>query len=115
MSARDVIYTGPHVTVRRAAEADNAALCEVVRRVHLRSQLDVTQERDPDFFALPRMHLGEPAVYLGENAEGFVGGCGSVMRAYPFGLVLAEELSQLALDARIRQQVLAENADPGPG
>jgi hypothetical protein len=79
MSAPDVIYSGRGVTVRRAAEADNAALCDVVRRVHLRSQLDVTQERDPDFFALPRMHLGAYEVYLGENAEGFVGGCGSVI------------------------------------
>ena len=79
MSGDEIIFQSRHVTVRRAHAADNEALCEVVRRVHLRSQLDVTQERDPDFFALPRMHLGEYAVYLGVNAEGFVGGCGSVM------------------------------------
>lgn len=67
------------VTVRRAQPQDNEALCEVVRRVHLRSKLDVTQERDPDFFALPRMHQGHFDVYVAENPDGFVGGCGSVV------------------------------------
>lgn len=67
------------MTVRRARPEDNEALCEVMRRVHMRGKLDLTQERDPDFFALPRMHQGEYAVYLAENPDGFVGGCGSVV------------------------------------
>lgn len=75
----DVILNSRDVLVRVATEADNEALCDVVRRVHLRSKLDVTQERDPDFFALPRMHHGHSAVYLAENPDGFVGGCGSVI------------------------------------
>lgn len=79
MTAPVVLYERPSVRVRLATEADNAALCDVVRRVHLRSALDVTQERDPDFFALPRMHQGAYDVLVAENADGFVGGCGSVI------------------------------------
>ena len=75
----EVLYARPSVRIRLATEADNAALCDVVRRVHLRSALDVTQERDPDFFTLPRLHQGEFDVFVAENAEGFVGGCGSVI------------------------------------
>lgn len=77
--ADDVVFRSREVTVRLASEADNPALCDVVRRVHLRSKLDVTQERDPDFFALPRMHFGDYAVYVAENPDGFVGGCGTVI------------------------------------
>lgn len=79
MTDSDVIFANRDVAVRVATEADNAALCDVVRRVHLRSKLDVTQERDPDFFALPRMHHGDAAVYVAENPDGFVGGCGTVV------------------------------------
>lgn len=75
----DTIFMNRSVQVRTALPEDNEALCEVVRRVHLRSKLHVTQERDPDFFALPRMHDGDYAVYLAENPDGFVGGCGSVV------------------------------------
>ncbi len=77
--ADDVIFTSRDMTVRKARPDDNEALCEVVRRVHMRGKLDLTQERDPDFFALPRMHQGDYAVYLAENSDGFVGGCGSVV------------------------------------
>lgn len=43
-------------TLRAAVESDNRALCELFASVHLKGALDVTQERDPDFFALTRMH-----------------------------------------------------------
>ncbi len=65
--------------LRRAIPDDNARLCELVRSIHMKGKLDVTQERDPDFFALSRMHLGdaETWVFLDEarNVEGCVSLC----------------------------------------
>ncbi|MCK6550948.1 hypothetical protein L6R52_34240 [Myxococcota bacterium] len=76
----DVIYESPRVRVRRARPDDSPALCELLRKVHLRGELDVTQERDPDFFALLAMHQGELDVWLGEGPEdGKVGGLGTVV------------------------------------
>lgn len=75
----DLIHEGPGYVVRRAGPADNAALCEVVRKVHMHGALDVTQERDPDFFALLRMHDAEHEVWVIENRAGSIGACGSVV------------------------------------
>jgi len=58
---------------------DNAALCDLFASVHLKSALELTQERDPDFFALPRMHQGDFATALGVDEEGRVVGCGTVI------------------------------------
>ena len=55
------------------------ALCELFASVHLRSALDLTQERDPDFFALPRMHQGPFATAVGLDDDGRVVGCGTAI------------------------------------
>ena len=67
-----------HWTLRSATPADNARLCELVRSIHMKGKLDVTQERDPDFFALARMHLGQAETWVVEDETGSVEGCGSI-------------------------------------
>ncbi len=73
------VYQGDGYRLRLAEPQDSAALCELFRKVHLKSSLDITQERDPDFFAMPRMHLGEFESYVGENEAGLVGASGTVI------------------------------------
>ena len=52
-------------TLDRATPADNADICALFRDVHVTGgTLDVNQERDPDFFALQRMHLGDATTWL---------------------------------------------------
>ncbi|HEY2518117.1 MAG TPA: hypothetical protein VGI39_44915 [Polyangiaceae bacterium] len=63
---------------RRATAADNARLCELVRSIHMKGKLDVTQERDPDFFALGRMHLGPAETWAFLDGEGSIEGCWSL-------------------------------------
>ena len=63
---------------RQATEGDNARLCELVRTIHMKGKLDVTQERDPDFFALGRMHLGPAETWVFLDGEGSVEGCWSL-------------------------------------
>ncbi len=64
----------------RAGPQHNEALCELFASVHLKSALDLTQERDPDFFMLPRMHQGSAAATaVGLDDEGRVVGCGTVI------------------------------------
>lgn len=60
--------------------SDNAALCHLLRSVRLRAALELTQERDPDFFAMPRMHQGPFESFLGESAKGEPIGCATVIR-----------------------------------
>jgi len=48
--------SGPSWALRVARPEDNNEVCELFRAIHLGGDLDVTQERDPDFFALGRMH-----------------------------------------------------------
>lgn len=73
-----VLHRGKTFVVRRATPNDGPALCELFKKVHLKSDLDVTQERDPDFFALPRLHTDHFDVWLGENQRGTLGGCGTL-------------------------------------
>ncbi len=65
--------------LRRALPEDSSGLCELFRRVHMRGTLDVAQERDPDFFALPKMHLADYDVWCLENKQGTIGASGSVI------------------------------------
>jgi RimJ/RimL family protein N-acetyltransferase len=74
----DVLHEGGGVTVRVATRADSPALCDLLRRVHIRSNLDLTQERDPDFFRLLDMHLGEHEVLIAEGRDGRAGACGAL-------------------------------------
>jgi hypothetical protein len=78
--ADEVIHESARLRVRRARPEDSPALCELLRRVHLRGALDVTQERDPDFFALLELHQGVHDVWVGEDpADGRLGGVGTVV------------------------------------
>lgn len=72
------IHRGRGFGVRLARPEDNAGLCELMRKVHLRGTLDLRQERDPDFFALLEMHLGQHEVWVAEGERGHLGGSGSV-------------------------------------
>jgi len=72
--------------LRLAAPDDDAALCRLFASVHLKGQLDVTQERDPSFFELPRLH--QPTRFVtgvgvadgtGPEPAGTLLGCGTVV------------------------------------
>lgn len=78
MSDDDIIHRGKTFVVRKASEADGPALCALFKKVHLKSDLDLAQERDPDFFALPRLHTDRFDVWMGENDRGTLGGCGTL-------------------------------------
>lgn len=69
----------PRVTVRSATEADHDAINRLFRDVHLKSDLDVTLERDPDPFALLRLHHGTPLPLIVEDPDGQTIGCASVV------------------------------------
>ena len=75
----DVLLEGRGFRVRRAGPDDDSELCALLRKVHIRGTLDVTQERDPSFYSILEAHLGEHEVWLVENDAGEVGGCGSVV------------------------------------
>ena len=66
----------------RLADPDDAALnrqlCELFSSVRLESALTLTQERDPDFFALPRLHQGPFSTAVAFDDAGQVVGCGTV-------------------------------------
>lgn len=64
--------------LRLATPDDNARLCELVRQIHMKGKLDVTQERDPDFFALSRMHLGDAETWVFLDEARNVEGCASL-------------------------------------
>lgn len=74
----EVIHRARGVSVRVADREDSAALCALLRKVHIRSALDITQERDPDFFRLLDMHLGEHEVLIAEGKDGSPGGLGTL-------------------------------------
>lgn len=58
--------------------AMNRDLCALFSRVRLESALSLTQERDPDFFVLPRLHQGPFATAVGLDDHGQVVGCGTL-------------------------------------
>jgi hypothetical protein len=70
---------GPGWTVRVAGRGDNADLCALFKSVHVKGSLDLTQERDPDFFKLLDLHLGEHETLLVRTSEGDAVACGSVV------------------------------------
>lgn len=73
--------TGWRARIARPEDpADNTALCHLVRSVRLRAALELLQERDPDFFVMPRMHQGGFESFLGESAQGEPIGCATVIR-----------------------------------
>ena len=77
--ASQILYEDARYRVRRAGPEDNPALCDLLKKVHIRGDLDITQERDPDFYGLLRLHGGPEDVWVMEDlADGSIGGCGSV-------------------------------------
>lgn len=98
---------------RFAPYTDDTQMAEVVLRalLHARTEsfdLDATMEhmaagfiewsnnpqgghRDPGGACLAGCHALEAGTHWSEAGEATAGGCGSVMRAYPFGLVFAED------------------------
>ena len=66
--------------LRHATPDDNEALCKLFQSIHLPASLELAQERDPDFFAMLRMHPGTFHAYTGVSDDGEVGGCASMPR-----------------------------------
>lgn len=56
----------------------NRDLCHLFTSVRLESALSLTQERDPDFFVLPRLHQGPFATVLGLDDNDRLVGCGTL-------------------------------------
>lgn len=72
---------------RIATSDDNARLCEILRDVDMQADLHVTEERDPDFFAIHALHLGEAYTLLIEDKQlpathrqNIVGFCSAIVR-----------------------------------
>ncbi len=74
-----VLAQGPGWSLRDARPADDAALCALFRDIHMKAALDMTQERDPDFFALHRMHVEAAAEAFSVVQDDQVVGCGSAL------------------------------------
>lgn len=66
--------------LRLATPEDNADLCKIFKSIHLESSLELTQERDPDFFAMLRMHLRPYYAFAGLTNDHEIGGCASMPR-----------------------------------
>ncbi|MCB9673650.1 MAG: hypothetical protein H6737_00955 [Alphaproteobacteria bacterium] len=59
-----------HFTVHQATPADNRDICRLFREVHVSGELDLNQERDPDFFALQALHHGDARTWVARDPEG---------------------------------------------
>lgn len=81
----ELSLSGDGWAMRLARPEDNDGLCRLFESVHLKSALDLTQERAPDFFTLPRMHQGTFDTALGvatddrDHPAGTIVGCGTVI------------------------------------
>jgi hypothetical protein len=74
-----LLVRGDGWTVREAGPDDDAALCRLFADVHLKAALDLTQERDPSFFVLPRLHQARFATTAGFDDDGRLVGCGTLI------------------------------------
>lgn len=79
MSGDDFALSGKGWTLRLARPEDGPGLCALFRDVHVKGTLDVAQERDPDFFALLRMHTADARAMVAHDDAGQVIGCGTVV------------------------------------
>lgn len=95
--------------LRLATPDDNDILCHIFKSIHLESSLELTQERDPDFFAMLRMHLGPYYAFAGLTNEGEVGGCASMPRRTAWDGDTKIESGYLC-DLRILPQYRSRNA-----
>lgn len=55
---------------RLSRPEDNERLCQILRDVEMQSDLHVTEWRDPDFFAIHQLHLGESYTLVVEDKTG---------------------------------------------
>lgn len=62
-----------------AGPADNADICRLFKEVHVKGELDVNQERDPDFFALQRLQGGPGMTFLARDLDGRAAAIGSIV------------------------------------
>ncbi len=82
----DIVHQTDGWQLRLATPADNARLCEIFRSIEMNAELQLSEERDPDFFALHRMHQGIPyTVVLEDTSKGpegleIVGCCSVIVR-----------------------------------
>ncbi|MCB9592426.1 MAG: hypothetical protein H6719_06820 [Sandaracinaceae bacterium] len=65
--------------VRFATKADNQALCDLFRAVHVPGALDIAQERDPDYFALLDLHAGAHDTAVGVADDGRLVASGTIV------------------------------------
>ena len=83
----DIVLEKETWRARLAGPEDNGRLCDIMAEVDMQSDLHVVEERDPDFFALHRLHQGEPYTLLiedktrkAEDPERVVSFCSAVIR-----------------------------------
>lgn len=78
-------YAHPRFTLDLARPQDNADICHLFREVHVSGELEVNQERDPDFFALQRLHHGPDlpggpvTTWLAREPDGTAAAIGTVI------------------------------------
>lgn len=83
----DIVREYDSWRARFATANDNARLCEILREVDMQADIHVTEERDPDFFAIHALHLGTPYTLVIEDKSGqfkdeqaIVGFCTAIVR-----------------------------------
>lgn len=72
-------FTTENLTVRLASAEDNDAICELFRGVHMDGEIELNQERDPDYFALCRLHHGTSYSFLTRDAKGEPAAVGTII------------------------------------
>lgn len=78
-------FVNPRFTLNLARPEDNADICALFREVHVSGELEVNQERDPDFFALQRLHHGPDrtdahvTTWLAREPDGTAAAIGTVI------------------------------------
>lgn len=84
--SQSIVHQAEGWQLRLATPADNARLCDIFRAIEMNAELQLSEERDPDFFALHSMHLGTPyTVVLEDTTHGpegnvIVGCCSVIVR-----------------------------------
>lgn len=69
----------PRFVLDLAGPQDNDDICRLFKEVHVKGELDVNQERDPDFFALQRLQGGPGMTFLARDPDGQPAAIGSIV------------------------------------
>ena len=75
----DVIVEHDGWHVRFATPDDSQAICDLFRSIHVPGALDISQERDPDYFSLLELHGGQHDTAVGVADDGSLVGCGTIV------------------------------------